>query len=184
MEDRGSLDVEDDQLSLSAVSQSWETAEKTAERMPRYFWGTQMVIFPIIMVSNLHLWRRRVILTSGDGVQMSVLSFGTTLLKHSLPEMVIFPNKTSPFPWSLVVDPWNIGVILTSGDGVQMSVSSFGKTWYVAWNYTRLEWIHSSMVWIHSRLDQTRSDFQTFGSTAQPMMQIWKKFFHILTSNC
>ena len=97
---------------------------------------------------------------------------------------VIFPNKTTPFPRSLVVDPWRIGVILTSGDGVQMSVSSFGKTWHVAWNYTRLEWIHSNLVWIHSRLDQTKSDFQTFGSTAQPMMQIWKKFFHILTSNC
>ena len=62
------------------------------------------------------------ILKSGDGVQMSVLSFGTTLLKHSLPEMVIFPNKTTPFPPSLVVDPWRIGVILTSGDGVSFII--------------------------------------------------------------
>jgi len=36
------------------------------------------------------------ILTSEDGVQMSVSLFGTTFVKQSLPEMVIFIIKTAP----------------------------------------------------------------------------------------
>ena len=42
------------------------------------------------------VYRFELILTSGDGVQMSVSSFGTTFVKQSLPEMVIFPIKTAP----------------------------------------------------------------------------------------
>ena len=41
-----------------------------------------------------HLDCRYSILTSGDGVQMSVSSFGTTIVTQSLPEMVIFLVKT------------------------------------------------------------------------------------------
>ena len=41
-------------------------------------------------------WMIEGILTSGDGVQMSVSLFGTTFVKQSLPEMVIFMVKTAP----------------------------------------------------------------------------------------
>ena len=47
------------------------------------------------------------ILKSGDGVQMSVSSYGTTFKKQSLAEMVIFPTKTAPmlhFWWGSLED--------------------------------------------------------------------------------
>ena len=55
-----------------------------------------------------------VILTPGDGVQKSVSSIGTTFVKQSLSEMVIFPIKTGP-----VLHLWwwilgGLGVILTN----------------------------------------------------------------------
>ena len=59
-----------------------------------------MVIFPVKTAPILHLWLDlwmiEGILTSGDGVQMSVSLFGTTFVKQSLPEMVIFMVKTAP----------------------------------------------------------------------------------------
>ena len=98
------------------------------------------------------------IFKSGDGVQMSVSSYGTTF-KNSLCLKWSFSQPRLPLCSISGGDPWRIGGILLSEDNVQMQVSSFGTTRQLAWNHTRLEWIHFNLVWIHPRLDQTKKSF-------------------------
>ena len=106
----------------------------------------KMVICCVKTAPVLYLWwwiqrGLGVILTPGDGVQMSASSLGATFVKQSLSKTVIFPVKTAPvlhlWCWILV----GMRGILTAGDGVQMfyilileSLAQFYPITYISLN--------------------------------------------------